>query len=145
MKRIAAAAAAAGFALVLSAGSALADAPELTNPELLRKAACLNIDQSTNVVATYNPGDTPAPGDDTCTVVSTSTSLASSISQVNNANAKKAVNRIVETETTVTTTQEYRWVVGQNPGWDASGTPVTEEEAAIISQCIENPSGIHCE
>jgi hypothetical protein len=148
MKRIAAAAAAAGFALVLSAGSALAAPEGLTPEELERQAACLALATDPDAVATYDRGTNPNPQDDSCTVVSTATTVEEAITQVNNPRAAKAVNRVVTTETTVTTTQAYRWQVSNNPniltGWVPASDPVTDEEAAIISQCIENPGGVHC-
>ncbi len=141
--RVAIAAAAGASSLLLSAGSAFA--VTYTGGELTRYNACMAIDTNATTVATYDPGTNSGPQDDSCTVVSTATTLDAAITQVNNPRAAKAVNRVVTSEVSVTTTQEYRWQVGQNARWVAFGDPLTAEEIEIISQCMETPGATICQ
>jgi hypothetical protein len=128
----------------LFAGSALA----LTTAQEARKAACEAIDPGPNVVATYTAGAGAAGANDTCVVVSTATTIEETVEQGNNSRAAKAVTRVKQTETTVTTTQEYRWNTAAVPAggqkWVAFGDPVTEAEIEVLEECMRTPGIDKC-
>jgi hypothetical protein len=79
-------------------------------------------------------------------VTSTATTLKESTEQVSNPRAAKAVTRTVISESTVTTTQVYRWQPGSSGGsWVENGAPVTSEESEFIAECKTTPGKDHCE
>jgi hypothetical protein len=125
-----------------------ASASELTVAQQARKAACEAIDPGENVVATYTAGSGAAGANDSCQVVSRSTSYEEAVTQVNNPRAAKAVERVVRTESIVETTQAYRWnTAAEQAGgqrWVASGDPITEEELLAIEECLRNPARELC-
>lgn len=125
-----------------------AGADGLTSAQQARKAACESIDPGPNVVTTYTAGSGAAGANDTCVVVSTSTSLKESIEQVNNPRAAKAVVRVVQTEESTTTTQAYRWdnrgVPAGGQRWVAEGDPITVEELEILAECMQTPGKDFC-
>jgi hypothetical protein len=147
MKRIITVLSAMALVVGLFAGSALA----LTDAQQARKAACEAIDPGPNVVATYVAGSPAAAGqNDTCTVVSTATTLEESIEQVNNPRAAKAVVRVSYQEKTVTTTQLYMWdiraVAAGGQKWVAEGDPVlsSPEYGEIVEECMRTPGIDKC-
>lgn len=124
--------------VLLAALAMMAMAAVPASADAARQAECQGIDPGPNVTATYTAGAQTNGAQDRCVVVSTATNYSQSVEQVNNPRAAKAVSRVTETATTVTTTQEYRWQVGQSK-WVSHNDPITEEEQAILDAYLQNP------